>query len=53
LWDDFVQLTRVTFENKINVLATKPTGEFKSWDKVVNDLKENHQVSFVFYYYLD
>jgi hypothetical protein len=52
LWDDFVQLTRVTFENKINVLATKPTGEFKSWDKVMNDLKENHQVSFVFYYYL-
>jgi len=53
VWDEFVQLTRVTFENKLSVLATKPTGEIKSWDKVMNGLKENHEVSFVFYYYLD
>jgi len=53
VWDEFVQLTRLTFENKMNSLVTKPTGELKAWDKVMNDLKENHEVSFVVYYYLD
>lgn len=49
VWDEFVQLTRVTFENKMNVLVTKPpTGELKTWDKAMHGLKENYEVSFVF-----
>jgi len=51
---NFVQLTRVKFENKMDVLVTYPvTGELKAWDKAAHELKENHEVSFGFYYYLD